>query len=189
MVRCQSAADKDEIINAWDEIANQGLADIEAEGIPKDRIRVIYVADMRYLGEGHEVQVTIPDGLSKDKAVSFAWEKFHDVHNETFGFHYKGEQDVEIVNLRVQAIGEQYRPKIEVDKGPTSSTKPKASRPTYWDSWIESPIYDRTSLQSNQLISGPAIIEEYGSTIVVPANWSATRDDYGNLVMKKEIGS
>ena len=189
LVRCQSAADKDEIINAWDEIANQGLADIEAEGIPKDRIRVIYVADMRYLGEGHEVQVTIPDDLSKDKAVNFAWEKFHDVHNETFGFHYKGEQDVEIVNLRVQAIGEQYRPKIEVDKGPASSSKPKASRPTYWDSWIESPIYDRTSLQSNQLISGPAIIEEYGSTIVVPANWSATRDDYGNLVMKKEIGS
>lgn len=187
LVRCQSSADKNEIINTWDEIASQGLADIEAEGIPKDRIRLIYVADMRYLGEGHEVQVTIPGGLSKDKAVSFAWEKFHDVHNETFGFHYKGKQDVEIVNLRVQAIGEQYRPQIEVDKGPASPSKPKASRPTYWDSWIESPIYDRTNLQSNQLILGPAIIEEYGSTIIVPADWSATRDDYGNLIMKKAI--
>lgn len=185
LVRCQSSADNKEIIKAWDEIASQGLADIEAEGIPKDRIRLIYVADMRYLGEGHEVQVTIPDGLSKDTAMSFAWEKFHDVHNETFGFHYKGEQDVEIVNLRVQAIGEQYRPQIEVDKGPTTPSKPKVSRPTYWDSWIETPIYNRTNLQSNQLISGPAIIEEYGSTIVVPINWSVTRDDYGNLIMKK----
>jgi len=35
------------------------------------------------------------------------------------------------------------------------------------------------------VISGPAIIEEYGSTIVVPVNWSATRDEYGNLIMKK----
>jgi len=185
MVRCQSSADENEILEAWGEIASQGMDDIEAEGISRDRIRLVHVADMRYLGEGHEVQVTIPDDLPESQMVGFAWKKFHEVHDETFGFHYEGEQDVEIVNLRVQAIGEQYRPQINVDKGPEKPAQPKASRPTYWDSWVESPIFDRAGLQSGQLISGPAIIEEYGSTIVVPVNWSATRDDYGNLIIRK----
>lgn len=185
MVRCQSSADEAEILAGWDELASQGTADIEAEGISRDRIRLVHVADMRYLGEGHEVQVVIPADLPDDQMVGFAWQKFHKVHDETFGFHYEGEQDVEIVNLRVQAIGEQYRPQIRVDKGPASPAEPMATRPTYWDSWVESPIFDRAGLQSGQVISGPAIIEEYGSTIVVPVNWSATRDEYGNLIMKK----
>lgn len=185
MVRCQSSADEAEILAGWDELASQGTADIEAEGISRDRIRLVHVADMRYLGEGHEVQVVIPADLPDDQMVGFAWKKFHEVHDETFGFHYEGEQDVEIVNLRVQAIGEQYRPQIRVDKGPASPAEPMATRPTYWDSWVESPIFDRAGLQSGQVISGPAIIEEYGSTIVVPVNWSATRDEYGNLIMKK----
>ena len=43
------------------------------------------------------------------------------------------------------------------------------------------------ALQSNQEILGPAIIEEYGSTIVVPAKWFVRRDDYGNLIMQKNI--
>ena len=185
MVRCQSSADEAEILAGWDELASQGTADIEAEGISRDRIRLVHVADMRYLGEGHEVQVVIPADLPDDQMVGFAWKKFHEVHDETFGFHYEGEQDVEIVNLRVQAIGEQYRTQIRVDKGPASPAEPMATRPTYWDSWVESPIFDRAGLQSGQVISGPAIIEEYGSTIVVPVNWSATRDEYGNLIMKK----
>jgi len=185
MVRCQSSADEAEILAGWEELASQGTADIEAEGISRDRIRLVHVADMRYLGEGHEVQVVIPADLPDDQMVGFAWQKFHKVHDETFGFHYEGEQDVEIVNLRVQAIGEQYRPQIRVDKGPASPAEPMATRPTYWDSWVESPIFDRAGLQSGQVISGPAIIEEYGSTIVVPVNWSATRDEYGNLIMKK----
>lgn len=185
MVRCQSSADEAEILAGWEELASQGTADIEAEGISRDRIRLVHVADMRYLGEGHEVQVVIPADLPDDQMVGFAWKKFHEVHDETFGFHYEGEQDVEIVNLRVQAIGEQYRPQIRVDKGPASPAEPMATRPTYWDSWVESPIFDRAGLQSGQVISGPAIIEEYGSTIVVPVNWSATRDEYGNLIMKK----
>ena len=107
----------------WRDLADQGVTDIEAEGILKDRIKLVYVADMRYLGEGHEVQVTVPKNVGQSEMVQFAWKEFHNVHDSTFGFHYEGEQDVEIVNLRVQAIGEQYRPDIGVNKGPKTPAK------------------------------------------------------------------
>tara|TARA_X000000368_G_C23050022_1_gene720947 strand:+ start:279 stop:2378 length:2100 start_codon:yes stop_codon:yes gene_type:complete len=186
MVRKQSSADDNEILDWWRELADQGITDIGAEGISKERIKLVYVADMRYLGEGHEVQVTVPNNLGKSEMVQFVWKEFHNVHDATFGFHYEGEQDVEIVNLRVQAIGEQYRPEIGINKGPKTPAKKIDTRLTYWDSWVESPIFERADLQSYQEIMGPAIIEEYGSTIVVPSKWFVRRDDYGNLIMRKK---
>ena len=93
------------------------------------------------------------------------------------------------MNLRVQAIGEQYRPEIRIDKGPETPAEPTNTRLTYWDDWVNSPIYQRSELKSEQLIEGPAIIEEYGSTIVIPIKWTALRDDYGNLIMRKAIQS
>ena len=75
---------------------------------------------------------------------------------------------------------------IIINKGPKTPAKKIDTRLTYWDSWVESPIFERADLQSYQEIMGPAIIEEYGSTIVVPSKWFVRRDDYGNLIMRKK---
>ncbi len=185
IVRQQSAADTDEIIGAWEELASSGKADIKAEGISEDRIRLVYVADVRYFGEGHEVQVTIPDGVSGADAIAFMWKQFHQVHDEVFGFHYEGEQDVELVNLRIQAVGEQHRPEINAENEDRPDGQAKTVRKVFWKDagWIECPIYERSELSSGQTVSGPAIIEEYGSTVVVPDGWSLHADAYRNLIL------
>ena len=200
MVRQQQTADTGEIAGAWDLLAAEGTRDIGAEGIPAERITVRYTADMRYYGEGHEVQVAIPPDMATTAAVAYAWEKFHEVHDETFGFHYKGEQEVELVNLRVQAVGTQHRPTIrprEVNpdrEGPDQAgshlAAPFSTRKAYWrqTGWVECPLYHRTELATDQTVAGPAIIEEYGSTVVVPAAWSARPDQYGNLILKHTAG-
>jgi len=195
MVRQQQAADTGEIAGAWDLLAAEGMRDIEAEGIPADRIVVRYTADMRYYGEGHEVQVAIPADMATTDAVAYAWETFHDVHDETFGFHYKGEQEVELVNLRVQAVGTQHRPAIQskeaaLNQEGTHLAAPFSTRKAYWrqTGWVDCPLYRRTELATGQTVSGPAIIEEYGSTVVVPTAWSARPDAYGNLILKTTAG-
>ncbi len=191
IVRQQSAADTDEIINAWRELADTGKSDIKAEGINEDRIRLVYIADVRYFGEGHEVQVTIPEELSGAEAIAYMWKQFHKVHDEVFGFHYEGEQDVELVNLRIQAVGEQHRPKIEPDSDDRPKGKPKTNRRVFWKGagWIECPIYERSELSPGQRITGPAVIEEYGSTVVVPDTWSLRSDAYGNLILTTDKGA
>ncbi len=188
IVRRQSTADVGEIIDTWKALAQEGTDDIRGEGIDEARIKIVYVADIRYFGEGHEVQVTIPPGLSDAEAVAYMWKQFHTVHDETFGFQYEGEQDVELVNLRIQAVGEQHRPQIAAladDRQPAASTR---SRKAYWKEtdWVDCPIFDRQSLAVGQSVTGPAIIEEYGSTTVVPRNWAATGDEYGNLILGRK---
>jgi N-methylhydantoinase A len=115
------------------------------------------------------------------------WKQFHAVHDQTFGFNYEGEQDVEVVNLRVQAVGIQHRPALKEIASAAVPAAPFGSRQVYWRAtgWVDCPLYDRTKLATGQHIEGPAIIEEYGSTVVVPASWSLRPDAYGNLILVK----
>ncbi|PSJ56735.1 hydantoinase/oxoprolinase family protein [Kumtagia ephedrae] len=187
LVRRQSSVDTAEIMAAWDELVRGGIADIAAEGIDEEKIEVRRVADMRYFGEGHEVQVDIPAGLTGEAAVAHMFKDFHRVHDQTFGFHYEGEQDVELVNLRVQAIGMQHRPALEPDAATRVAASPFGRRKVFWRAggWVDCPLYRRTELAVGQQIAGPAIVEEYGSTVVVPAGWDMRADAYGNLILEK----
>ena len=107
------------------------------------------------------------------------------MHDESFGFHYEGRQDVELVNLRVRAVGVQNRPQINASEKGGEPAKPFGSRRVYWKGtgWIDSPLYERTELVAGQTIRGPAIIQEYGSTVVVPGGWSCVTDRYRNLIL------
>jgi N-methylhydantoinase A len=185
LVRRQSAADAEEIIAAWRELARLGFSDIEAEGIEKNAITVHFIADVRYFGEGHEVHVEIPQGLSDQAALDFMWDEFHKVHDRTFGFHYRGQQDVELVNLRVRAVGTQSRPQLKALDSAGLPAAPFGERKVYWRStgWIDVPLFRRTELSADQQIQGPAIIEEYGSTTVVPPLWSLHMDRFRNLIL------
>ena len=56
----------------------------------------------------------------------------------------------------------------------------------FFDDWVETPTYDRAGLGAGDVVSGPAIIEEFGSTVPVHPGFAATVDDYGNLLLTKE---
>lgn len=190
LVRQQSTADESEIDQTWVGLDDQGHAQVLSEGVESERIRIARSADVRYVGEGHEVNVSIPVDLKGKDAIDYMWDDFHRVHEETFGFHYKGVQDVELVNLRIQAVGEAQRPAdLEaLADGSGGSPEPSSRRQVYWrdDGWVECNIYDRDSFGPGHSVSGPTVIEEYGSTVVVPASWSIRCDKYGNMILEKK---
>jgi N-methylhydantoinase A len=188
LVRRQSVTDADEILAVWRELERLGFSDIEAEGISKESIAIQFVADVRYFGEGHEVHVEIPEGLTGPPVLDFMWEEFHNVHDRTFGFNYRGQQDVELVNLRVRAVGRQSRPQIKAIESVHGNAVPFGERKVYWRTtgWIDVPLFNRAELALDQHIAGPAIVEEYGSTIVMPPGWSLRTDRYRNLILKHD---
>ena len=187
MVRRQSQAAAAEIIAAWDALVSAGIDDIKAEGIPADKIAVRRIADVRYFGEGHEVQVEIPAELDGVPAVEHMWREFHKVHDRQFGFHYEGVQDVELVNLRVQVVGAQHRPSLKPNETPRQPAASFATRKAYWrqTGWLECPLYRRSELAFRQAIEGPAIVEEYGSTLVVPKGWTLRVDPWRNVILER----
>ena len=188
LVRQQSTACDEEIEELWARLERQGREEIGAEGVSPGNVTLERSADVRYVGEGHEVLVTVPSGLVGSAAVERMWTAFHGVHDETFGFHYRGRQDVEVVSLRVQAVGRMHRPAVERVGRSAGSDAPATTRAVYWRNtgWTSCPIWRRERLGRGFAVGGPGLVEEYGSTLVVPHGWNLRNDDYGNLILEKQ---
>jgi N-methylhydantoinase A len=125
-------------------------------------------ADVRYEGQGWEITIPVSD-VKKIK------EDFETIHRKIYGFTL--DRDIEIITIRVFGIVPSY--KVTLPK-PKIVDKPSVKfRKVYFEEWIETPIYKREELPSNYEIEGPAIIEEYSSTIVIKPNWKGIVDENG----------
>ncbi|MGC8543897.1 MAG: hydantoinase/oxoprolinase family protein, partial [Vulcanisaeta sp.] len=121
-------------------------------------------ADVRYVGQGWEL--TIPVG--RPARIEDVEKEFNEKHRSTYGFSLN--KPIEVVTIRVFAVIKRVKPKFSspiVD----GEAKPRMFRKVFFDGWVETPIYWREEIPAGQVIGGPAIIEEYGSTIVIPPRW------------------
>jgi N-methylhydantoinase A len=171
----------------WHELESQGQEELDAEGVNAARVELIRGADMRYVGEGYEVTVTIPAGTPEADSLAAAEAAFHQEHERIYGFSYSGKQDVEIVNLRSQALGRLHRPELRELAPADGTSVPRSHRQVYWrgDGWRDCAIYQRTDLGAGRHIVGPGVVEEDGATVVRPAAWAASVDPFGNLIMTR----
>src|SRR6185369_5656089 len=95
---------------------------------------------------------------------------------------------VEWVNLRVTGIGPIRRPALRraVSGDPPA---PSGTRPVCFDEgYVDTPIYWRPGLAAGAVVAGPAVIEEYGATVPLHPGFTATVDDYANLVIRRTAG-
>jgi N-methylhydantoinase A len=180
-------------------------ADLEArasetlrrDGIAADRIRLVREADIRYAGQSMEVRVHAPAGPTDPHFLRGLIDAFHAAHLKTFGYNYAGQQRVEIVNLCVSGFGLIERPQIpRLAEREATSPLPSlprergrvsvgAMRPVFFGSgFVETPIYDRAALPAGHQLSGPAIVEEFGSTTVVFPGQTLTVDPHGILIIR-----
>ena len=129
LVRQQSNVDLDELQQAWIELEQRGVDELTNQGVLAEQIVLSRSADMRYVGEGNEVNVNLPTVSEERDFFSKMWSEFHQVHDRTFGFHYENQQDVEIVNIRVHAVGRVHRPEIKaLPHGSGAQAEPAGSR-------------------------------------------------------------
>ena len=92
------------------------------------------------------------------------------------------------MSLRVQAIGRMHRPDVRTIEPGAGASGPAGARDVYWRGrgWVSCPIWRREACPRGFAAQGPGIVEEYGSTLVVPEGWALRNDDYGNLILEKE---
>ncbi|TNC30942.1 hydantoinase/oxoprolinase family protein [Mumia zhuanghuii] len=191
-VRLASALDASEVEGLYDELAAQAASALEAEGFGADEQRFVRTADLRYFGQAFEVRVPVPDGPLDDAVLDGVAEAFHAEHRVLYGYDFSGDdsQQVEWVNLRVSGIGPIQRPRIRERAAEASTTapQPRTSRPVCFaprDGHVDTAIFDRSSLRPGQQVRGPAVIEEFGSTIPVHPGFVARIDTYDNVIVTR----
>ncbi len=162
----------------------EGFAFMAAEGFPPERIRAERHLAMRYRGQSYELTVPV------EKSLARAVQRFHRRHRQVYGFASTDER-VEVVSAHLVLWGGRAKPRFEMR--PITSPAAGAGsammemRPVFFapEGWMPTPVYRRDRLLPGAWFDGPAVVEEYDATTVVPPSWSATVDGFSNLCLKK----
>ncbi|GAA4069635.1 hydantoinase/oxoprolinase family protein [Nonomuraea soli] len=151
-------------------------------------------ADLRYYGQAYEVRVTAPAGELTDEWREEVLDRFHEAHERLYGYAYRDDprHAVEWVNLRVSGIGPITRPPIRrrvaqdlLDES-AQPAEPAVTRTVHFERHHETPIHQRRALGPGATVTGPAVIEEYGSTVPIHPGFTATVDEFGNLEIRRD---
>ena len=107
------------------------------------------------------------------------------MHRQLYG-HGDPDGPVEVVTARCRGTAAVDRPRWPA-WGVREHGRPRTTRPVHFRDLgaVDTPVLDRGSLAAGQAVSGPAIVEEWTTTIVVPPGWRAVVDDLANLVMER----
>ena len=178
------------VADIYQDLERDAVARLESDGIANQHIRLVREADLRYAGQSMEVRVVAPGGAIGRSFVDALIDAFHAAHRRTFGYDYKGEQRIEIVNFCVSGFGMIERPKLpKLAVTSQGKPEPKTTRPVYFeDGMRDTPIYDRAALPPGADIAGPAIVEEFGSTTVVFPRQTLHVDDHGIMIVRQDAG-
>ena len=157
------------------ELHKQGQAELAAEGFSKSETEARDFVDLRYRGQSYELTVPFTRGFV---------DAFHKVHERRYGYS-NPEMEVELVNVRTVFVGRRPKPKFHKMPKQRGKADPVSARSVWIDGkQTKARVYDRETLVYGHVINGPAIIGEYSSTTLVPADFRCAVDPYLNLVLE-----
>lgn len=157
------------------------------QGVSEQSIIISRLADLRYWGQAYEITIQGPVGRISKKWLKALVAEFHHQHKRQYGYAATTSQ-VTIVNLRVVASGPMPLLKsLEVINKQDKLPEPKLQRPVFFEEvsdFVDTPIFERSSLGFGSEIYGPAIIEQLDSTTVVHPKTRAVVRLGSNLVLE-----
>jgi N-methylhydantoinase A len=180
-----SLFDADAVNAMFDAMAAEAEAVVRL-GAPGAAIRQVRSADMRYLGQGHEILVSLPAGRFTNADIAALRERFESQYRVLFGRSIPG-QDIEVTGWTLLAEAERtgdatLRARtIDAATVPASPIGKRALFDPAASDFREVPVYHRLALAAGQLVSGPAVIVEDETTTIVTASFTASIDPSGAI--------
>jgi len=165
------AAELELAATALQETGEETLRD---EGVEAARIRCELTADLRYSGQEYTLNVPLGAGLA---------ERFTEAHEARYG-HANPSEAIELVNLRVAALGVAERPaRAELDGA--SAASPVTVEAVFDSVTLPTRLHARAGLGAGSAVTGPCIVLEDGCTTLVPPGWAGTTTPHGHLVLER----
>jgi N-methylhydantoinase A len=158
---------------------------LHMRGISTEEASVTMSLDLRYAGQGYELEIEASTSFSKQKTVKLFTER----HEAVYGYSQPGE-DIEVTALRMIINIPVRKTNLNVLEYETETDRKPQSRRRCWfnGEWYDTEVYSRDLLPKGFAVSGPAIVEEYDSTVVVPPNWDCEKSRAGCLVLRRRQG-
>ena len=178
----------------WQEV-NDLFADMETQGTEllapsvasSDDITHVRSADMRYIGQGHEIRVPIPTGILRESDGDTIYTEFDAVYRQLYG---RAGPPVGLEALTWRVVSSGPRPGTTTRRSGTGSGEAdqavKGERAAYFadlGGYVSTPVYDRYQLRPGATLRGPAIIEERESTALIGSSGHVEVDSLLNIIV------
>jgi N-methylhydantoinase A len=176
---------------AREELAAEGM--LQAKNMASASARFTRELDLRYTGQGYELRTPI-DGLFTQlltaPSMAAARARFDERHAQIHG-HAAKERPVEVVSyrVRVRVTVPKYEPRSEPAPSWPAAAVAKGKRRIHFGATqsVEATLYERDKLDIGTTITGPAIVEQFDATTVIPQGWTGCVDGYRNLILEGEM--
>jgi len=186
-----SALNLGELVAVWQGLEEQARTKLAADGFGPGQIRLRRFAKLHYRGQAYELSVPMPEGPITEATAARLDEAFGDEHERTYGHRAEPGEPVELVSLNLFASG-----RLDTPAGAKSRTAaPIKAAPTERQAyfgpehgWLATPVLQRGHLAQRDW-QGPAVIEEYDCTCVVPPGMRVRLDQHGNIVIEADLSS
>jgi N-methylhydantoinase A len=169
---------------ALEELTREAKKRLIDQGAGGNNIRVSWSIDMRYLGQSHELPV--PLRQDSRNLLTESINQFELIHQESFGYIMK-ERNIEWITLRAAAISHswEYRPYQHELSGNGTS---KSTRQVMFCNGekANADVFRKNDLNVGQRIEGPAIVEQFDTTVYIAPNWLAEQKADGTLLMRRK---
>jgi N-methylhydantoinase A/oxoprolinase/acetone carboxylase beta subunit len=154
----------------------QARQDLGREGFSANQLLLERALDMRYAGQAYELTVPWAADLAAE---------FNRLHEQRYGYADL-RRPVELVNVRVRAVGASRPVEWPCEPEATCPPQPACLRPAWFDGqWLDTPVFDQLSLRPGHAATGPAIVSGPEATCVVPPAWRVVVDEIGSLVLSR----
>jgi len=187
-----TAADWELINRLFQEMEAEGRRILRGAGVPDAEVTVRRSAEMRYFGQGHEVDVEIPTGILTEASLAPITSSFETAYRLLYSRTPMG-VPLEALNWRAVISGPSPDLTITsgLETGAGTEPTPKKHRAAYFPEaggYVETPVYDRYRLDLSARFAGPAIVEERESTTVIGPGARISVDAHRNLVAEPASG-
>ncbi len=165
----------------FSELEHEGRLLMIDQGVQEDRIAVLYKVHMRYSGSDTQIVIDFADKDALRKG-------FEEAHRKRFGFVMEGKpMIIEAVSVETIGINERVLdPVLETEENPVFS--PVATMQMYSNGkFHETPVFQRDELKPGTCISGPAVLIEKNTTIILEPGWEGTITERNHLFLKRKI--
>ena len=178
----------DHAASIFAELEGRAAEELAAEGLAAGDAGFERELDLRYVGQGYELRVPVAAGALDALALEAARDGFDERHARIHG-HAAREKEVEVVSyrLRVRVDVPKFEPVAAAAPAEIPGTAATGRREVYFDgrTATETDVYDRSDLAIGSAFDGPAIVEQFDATTVVPPGWRAGVDEFRNLVLER----
>jgi N-methylhydantoinase A len=190
-LRPLDAVSADHAESIFQELEAKAREELAAEGMTAAAARFARELDLRYTGQGYELRTPL-DGLFTERltaaSMAAARMRFDERHAQIHG-HAAKERPVEVVSyrVRVRVTVPKYEPRSEPAPPRPAAPVAKGKRRIHLGATqsIEAMLYERDKLDVGATIAGPAIVEQFDATTVIPAGWTGRVDQYRNLILER----